>query len=563
MVALFVILIVALMVVAAATGSFAPGSGDGMLTLRRLYVYFVAAASIGFLVKGVTGAGATVIELLLGGGALQSTYRQSVALSGAEIIVALPLWVGHWRFAQRLAQRDPNERRAGLRSLYLYGVLAGLLLTFGVLLDDLIGSALGLLLGLQSGSGEATWVGLARRLWELVVVVAFLAYTHRITSGDRAAVGESGAGATLRRWYVYGAQLVALLIGLSGTAGLLREIAVDLLSRATFIGAGQTLVAGVAQTAVAVAVWVFLRRLSSDAAVAAEDRQSTLRAICGFLTVAVAVSVSLFNLGVILHWSLSRLVGVAQPSGLAGDAVPALAGPVAACIVFGAAWALGRRDLARDASMLGMTRQAAIGRLYQHLVAAVSLATFASGLGLLLWTLTDQFLGSGTTIAAMDFRDEISLGVTLVVVGLPVWLLFWRPVGTVDDRLGLSRRLYLFASLLASVLVGLGAGVWLVSLLLRMLFAVPGPAPEVQLGHSLGLFLVALVVGAYHGRVLRQDMALRGHSPQSAAEPESREPADMRVPAPIAVEITGATEEEVRRIMDGLPAGASYEFRSR
>src|SRR2546430_17353365 len=62
----------------------------------------------------------------------------------------------------------------------------------------------------------------AQLVWASVVGVALLGFHFVIASRDRAAVGEEGASATLRRWYMYVALLVGLLTMLSSAAYLLQ-----------------------------------------------------------------------------------------------------------------------------------------------------------------------------------------------------------------------------------------------------------------------------------------------------------------------------------------------------
>src|SRR5258708_8175021 len=58
--------------------------------------------------------------------------------------------------------------------------------------------------------------------WATFVLIVFFILHFTIASRDRAAVGEEGASATLRRWYMYVALLVGLLTMLSGAAFLLQ-----------------------------------------------------------------------------------------------------------------------------------------------------------------------------------------------------------------------------------------------------------------------------------------------------------------------------------------------------
>ena len=528
-----------------------------MTAIRRLYIYLVAAASLGVLVTGLAQVGAATIELVLGGGAIPTTYRSTIATFGAAIIVGLPLWLLHWSLAQRMASRDAEERAATLRRLYLYGVLSGLLITVGILAARFLNPAIVLVLRLDAADANALPVRIARTAWELAVVTLFWVYTFRIAAADRAAVGEVGGSATLRRWYAYGAQLVAFLLALDSAAALLDTVLVNAFAGPQVVRADAAVAAGVAQTLVGLAIWLFHRRWTARDPLEADDRHSTLRAVHGFWIVGVSVAVTLANLGRILHYGLARALGVAQPEGLPGDALAALGLPFARVVVFGIAWAFIRWSLARDASGTEAERQAGVRRLCNHLVAFVALATLALGATGLLWTLVDQLFGPGVPVTPLDVRDEVSTSVTLTLLGLVVWLLHWRAAPPPTERLALSRRLYVFASLLISVLALLGSGVYLASQVLNQLLAVGGDRPALQIGHALAVALVALAVAGYHVRVLRADGALR-----AGAAPEPPSPAPVDRAAPIVVEIVGATEAEVREALAALPASARYSVRA-
>jgi hypothetical protein len=527
-----------------------------MLTIRRLYLYAVAAASLATLVTGLALGGAAVLDLLTNAGGLEFTYRQTIAGFGAATLVALPLWLVHWVLAQRLAARDPSERTSTLRRLYIYGVMGGLLIAGGSLAYRLLGTLLAVALGTSAIAGDATVAGIVRLLWEFVVVAGFWAYTLQIAMRDSAAVGETGGSATLRRWYTYGAQFAGLLLTLFGAAALLDAILIDLFAGSAIAGSATSTVRDIATTLVGLAIWLIHRFWTAGDATASDDRGSTLRAVYGFSVLAVSVVASLASAGQIFYWIFARVLGVQRPSGLPTDLASALARPIAALVVFGAAWALSRRDLARDGMEAG--RQRSVRRLYRHVIAFLALGMLVVGATTLLWSLVDRIMGQGVTITPPDFRDQIAFSITFMLVGMPLWLLHWRPEVSSEERLALSRRLYLFACLLLGVLAVLGSAIRLASYLLTLLLNIGDPHPALQIGHALSWLSVALAVVAYHGNVLRRDNASRDNRGLMADKTTEAEEA-----LPIVVEITGATEADVRTALKSLPTGASLQFRTR
>src|SRR5665811_1804221 len=77
----------------------------------------------------------------------------------------------------------------------------------------------------------------AQAAWITLVLGAFWALHYRIAVRDRAAVAEQGRSASLRRWYMYPALLVGLLMMLSGAASLIILVWLRLLN--STLGADQ------------------------------------------------------------------------------------------------------------------------------------------------------------------------------------------------------------------------------------------------------------------------------------------------------------------------------------
>src|SRR4029077_9594164 len=225
--------------------------------------------------------------------------------------------------------------------------------------------------------------------------------------------------------------------------------------------------------------------------------------------------------------------------------------------------------LSRDAATGEASRQAAIRRLYINLAALVSLGAMATGAGGVLWTLAEQIEAPMIGVTAFDWRNGLSLWITLFVVGGAVWLAHCRPAPPPADRLSLSRRLYVWAAMLASVLALLGFSVALLYSVIQQLIQ-PHPRlndlSNLDFGHYLAALVTAALVGLYHLGVLRSDASAR---PVPVA-PEAIAPAAIAaVPveqSPIAVQDAIDLVDWRRRVGDlyrtpGLEAMA--EFRRR
>jgi hypothetical protein len=281
-----------------------------------------------------------------------------------------------------------------------------------------------------------------------------------------------------------------------------------------------------------------------------------------FLALTGCVALALFGASQLLYYALARILGIEHPGGVTTSIVVAVASPAATVIVFGLAWLWIQRQLAADAGATEATRQAGVRHLYTHLVAFLALATLAIGAAGLLWTLSDQILNSLLHHTTGEWRDKISLFITLIVVGAPMWFTHWRQSPQLAERVTLSRRLFLYATLLGAVLAALISGAIFVYRLLALVLGTSDAAsgaPVIDMGRALSVVLVAAAIGLYHWRVLRSDSAAR---PAIASLPGVPSPAHGGGPGGgMVVTITGATEQQVRQALSRLPDGANYTIR--
>jgi hypothetical protein len=563
------------------------------MILRRLYLYLVSAAGVALLATGLSLLGATVLLFVFNDPSAQDS-RGSLAIYTAMTLVALPVWGIHFWFARRFAMRDPYERSSAIRRLYLYlaclALAVGATIALAVTLADLLRPLLDSCpvtgyapLGKAGDFGCPTslnWLNTSQAGWVTLVLLAAWAFHFRVAAADFTAVGEEGASATLRRWYTYPALLIGLLMLLSGASGAIAigwwRVLNSTMGSFQFVGDALGLALAGA------ALWVFHARTIAVHHIA-DDRHSTLRALQGFIAVAVAIATALVGASQILYYLLARVLGVNNPGGVGNnDVLAGLAMPGSLLVVYGATWILVRRRLARDAGTQEADRQAGIRRLYTNLACLVSLAAWAIGAGGLLWTLAEQLEAPLIGITPSPWKDPVSLWVTLLVVGAAVWAAHWRPSPWAADRQSLSRRLYVWAALLSSVLVVLGAGVGMLNALLQQIFSAHpklADSSNLDFGHYLAVIVVAAAVGIYHWRVLRADAAAR--PPRVSVHPVAETvaaPAAVvtAVSAPAApsaaaevvgpherryaLSVSDATDDDVHQALANLPPHASYKL---
>src|SRR5512145_1665542 len=106
-------------------------TGGVMVTVRRWYMFLVCLISLQAVVWAVI---ALLRNVLMSAGSSVADTASQIAV----IIIGLPIFLAHWLWAQKIAQKDSDERGAVLRRLYLYGTQAAFLApvavnTFGLI----------------------------------------------------------------------------------------------------------------------------------------------------------------------------------------------------------------------------------------------------------------------------------------------------------------------------------------------------------------------------------------------------------------------------------------------
>lgn len=148
--------------------------------LRQIYYYLMAATGLVAFWYGLQAL--LVLVILLAAGVWPASAlgtqasRQYFTLTAALVLVGGPFWWGHWRFTHWLA-RQPGpagnaERAAGIRRVYLYGVVAAAVVTAVIMLGVVLTRAPGWLFG-PTGAGNfaesvvqfGVGVGVALAMW--------------------------------------------------------------------------------------------------------------------------------------------------------------------------------------------------------------------------------------------------------------------------------------------------------------------------------------------------------------------------------------------------------------
>ncbi len=519
-----------------------------MSNVRRGYIYLVCIASL----EAVAWAVISLLRNLLAPG--KYTSLEDTALQTAVIVVGLPIFLVHWLWAQRLARRDPEERGAILRRLYLYGAMATFLGPFLANAFDLLDGLMRLAFGLQPESYRYLGLSQAALIVHQLVAMAVLAllwfYHRRVMQQDDREIPETEGMATIRRLYIYGFSAAGLAMTTLAVVYLSRWLMFQL-GGGTIITHQADLIRDVARVAVGLPLWLIFwhRAQRLFAAPDEEERASVLRKVYLYLAVFLSVLATVTTLTIVLADGLGRVLGVSRPVG--GDIREALSILLGAGLV----WAYHAYVLRRDVALAGEPATAAwVRQLYQYLVAAIGLGALLIGLAGDL-TLLIRTLAGVSSVRGVP--EEAAWFTALIVAGLPVWILPWRrvqlaatapgPTGDEESR-SVIRKIYLYFYLFLATMTVLGSGVYLVFRLIGLALGV-GQSGNLlaDLGQAIAYSLMAVGIWLYHGSILRAD----GRRVQ---EMQAERLASLRVAVlDVGDEFLGrALLDELRRELPGL-----------
>jgi hypothetical protein len=490
-----------------------------MIVVRRTYIFLIAAITL----EATAWALIYLLRNLLSPGLDAPGSAQAFQI--AVIVVTLPIYLAHWLWAQRLAARDPDERAAALRAVYLYGLAATFLLPWLANATGLIRVALPRVAGvpLPAFMNEPAdpRTALVDPLVALAVLGLLWLYHWRVVGADNALLPPTGLRAAVRRLYVLGFCAAGLAMTATGTINLLRWVLFQL-------GSGTEVIApraagfagGMARLAVGLPLWLvswsWAERLLRGAG--EDERRARLRWFYLYAVIFVAVLSAVTDGAMILAGVFRKALAV--PAG--GD----IRGPLPVIAVALMVWAYHARVLRRDAAAYPeQPRQAGIRRLYTYLVAVIGLAAVLVGLGGVTSVLIRLQTATGL---AVGLKGQLAVFAAALLAGLPVWLLAWRRAqaaimapgdAAVEERRSLTRKLYLYLILLATAIVVVTSAVYVVYRLVSRLLGINvSDRLGTDLAQAIAFALIAGAAWAYHAVVLRRDGELgRGELARRAA----------------------------------------------
>jgi hypothetical protein len=477
-----------------------------MSGIRRWYIYLVSLISL----QALTWAIISLLRNVFVYGRRNGISFETESLSWqiAIIIVTLPLFLVHWLWAQRLAQRDNEEQDAWVRGFYLYGIIASFLAPVVVNSYELLQLFLQLLLKVEpiSRFRQLTPGNLALyHLFPILVLAALWFYHYYLAaSGPRAANPLRAA----RGWYMFGFAAVGLAMTTIGAIALLRWLWLQIGDTAV-INTNARLTTELARLFIGIPLWLLFWHWAQQLFVRSDENEqaSTLRKFYLYLIVFVMALTAVAAATGIFAGILRRLLTL-PPQGNLRD-------PIIYILVSATLWFYHARVLQQDIrASQELPQQATIRRLYWYLIAAVGLAAFLIGLGgdisVLIRSLNSTFI--------TELREQLAWFTAALVAGLPVWLLPWRQAQTAavapgavadDEREDVVRKIYLYFYIFVATMTVLASAVFIVYRLVSlMLGATSATNLGTELSHAIAYALIAVAVWLYHGAALRSDNRL-------------------------------------------------------
>jgi hypothetical protein len=481
-----------------------------MKTIRRLYFYAVAFISIEVVLWGIIGLLRSIFNTQEITGS-----ATSLASALALIFVGVPIFLIHWFWAQNVSSKDAEERSASIRAVFLYGILLGTLVPVVQNLLALVNRTFLSTVRLSEYravvGGSQTWVD---NILAIVVNLLIAAYFWNVLKANWSKLSESENFAEIRRlyrfiWVLYG--LLLVVYGIQQALSYFFTFPTAVLGE---VGR-ETAVNAIALMLIGSPIWFYSWRLLQDALTDTDERESYLRlGILYLLTLGGAI-VTLIAGGNLIYLVLIQIMGEGEAW---LEFLRQFGGPVSIGIPLAVVWAYYGKWLNTQFTFdENLPRREGKRRLFHYILSFLGLAATLTGLISLFSVLIDLLLDF-SYLSTSGIVEPFSGSIAALMVGLPVWLLTWRPSqlqameeGDSGDhaRRSVVRKSYLYLVLFASVISGMvSAGMLVFNLINAALGAASGSLLWDVLNEFTAL-IVFVVLLVYHLVALRRDGLVR------------------------------------------------------
>jgi hypothetical protein len=491
-----------------------------MKTIRRLYFYAVAAISIEVVLWGII----TLLRSIFNANKIiegTSTLAQALSL----ILVGVPIFLIHWLWAQRVSAKDDEEKTAGVRAIFLYGILLGTLIPAVQNLLALINRTFLATANLYTYraivGGSQTWLD---NLIAIVINLLIAAYFWNILKAEWRTLPETENFAEIRRLYRFVWVLYGLLMTIFGAQQAL-DYAFTLSTQNVLGMIGrETVVNAIALLLIGSPIWYFSWRILQDVLPDSAERESYLRLGILYLLSLGGVIVVLTAGGNLIYMTLMYLFEGGKSF---TEFVQDIGGPISIGVPFAVLWAYYGKWLNQQFAFdENAPRRAGKQRLYFYILSIIGLTATFFAVSSLISVVIDLVTSRGY-LSISGFASSLSSALAALVVGLPLWVMTWRPMqaqaleeGDSGDhaRRSVIRKTYLYVVLFAVVIGGMiSAGTLIFTLINSFLGGETSNFTKTTL-NSLQVLILFGVLLQYHLSALQKDGAGRADVLESKQE---------------------------------------------
>ena len=485
------------------------------MNIRRVYVYVVTAVTLNAVAWALIALLRNILTPSLHREQSVIVYNKEVmALQLAIIIIGLPIYLVHWLWAERLAQRDEEERQATLRGLYLYVMLTAFLAPFIANAYSFVQAVFRLILDVKrtipAWSSELPNEDTLIFTLIAMLVLAILGVYHMwVIRTDRRVISNRQTWDTIHRLYIYLFSFVGLMMSVGGVGSMLRWLLFRVGETAVSINE-QSLITALTELFVGIPLWLVFwwqaERLFNQGGEG--EQASALRKFYLYLVIFLAAIGTVGSLTTLLAGLFRRLLSL-ESQGDVRDVVTVL-------ITTAVIWAYHFVVLRQDTKAIPEAQQqAGVRRLYWYLIAGIGLMALLIGIGGDISVFIRSVSSQEQLFIRNNLLDQLAWFTATLIAGLALWLIPWRNIqaecagsesGAAQARQSWARKIYLYFYLLLATLTFLGAGVYILSQL--VLLIIGGRTSRTlasDMAHAIAFALMAIAVWSYHLSLIRRD----------------------------------------------------------
>ncbi|MDA1278902.1 MAG: DUF5671 domain-containing protein [Chloroflexi bacterium] len=465
-----------------------------------------------------------------------------LALGLALSLVGIPAWLFTWRFILRSTEARPYDTRSTVRGLYIYVIEAVSLGFFAAGVTSLLVVILG---GDSLEGTDIAWPVAFGAIWSYHWWVE-----SDLSASDRAAT-------PFRSFYLYIASAAFLIMLLTGLGTVLQRL-LDRAYTSLFVDdvlVTSSLWGDPMKTSLAVAAvggvywwWHWFRGTRSDTPTALRQVYTYVFGVLfGVVTFVVSISMVIV---VVLQWLLS-----APSISPAGEHFRVLTGLIPAILAGGALWSYHATVLQRESASAIAPESAR--RIYNYLLASLSLATLAVGLVFLIALFISVSVREARSylVDGEGWQGQLSIVLTLLVVGGGIWTYYWYRIqrftrSAPSELETSSRRIHIYSVFGVSALAALGSLSTALFLFLQAVLESDLSAETLKDAQwAIAVLIATGITSGYFALVIREDRRVLA-SQQSGEEKPTKKYVTILLP------------ESAIAISDALAKRLGYRIKS-